>query len=333
LNFYSYADDFSQYQIAFYNVISSLRLSSTVDSEPVQASAPDGTYSSTDWNYRLTLPKAWERIPREVVDSYGQQISKQTGEAPAEYNVVFQPKGRRPFAYPYFMIAHYPASGTTLESLMQECPRSALDAMASQYSHNGMYRSFAFGDAVMHRDLNCVTVGMTGALADGAQLKGFMAFVPCRWGAINLNFYSNADDYALNQSRFLAVLSSLEFGGSSDRMSAQTSVQRHDPSLSDGRNWKLMLLQVASWIGQLLGSSALVYVLRRLFALVAGAARKRPFKGLEWPYGFATAVACGGSFLVTRGISMCLGYVICGAALYLVESAVHRRRRMQEPIG
>lgn len=282
------------------------------------------TYTNTEWGYSVSLPQGWEQIPREVIDSYGEALQAQTGEPSASVSVAFQMKGRSPFSYPYVGIEHMAGEPFTLDEIEQPETIAALNALAAQTSGKGMYKSFAFENPEARADLNCMLVDIVGELTNGSQIRGLLALVPCRWGVVGVYCYSFADDYHLNRPRFVDMLHSLSFAGST-----KTGATRSRPPVGSlTRQAKESRMpsstQVLGWVGLLIGSSVLLFGLSRLFLLIAKKVRRQAMKGVGWAYVTATAVACVVSFLPSNSTRMWLGYCVSGLLVYLIECAIRR---------
>lgn len=160
-------------------------------------------------HYSFDLPAGWEEIPKDVVDSFVDEVARQTQGQRIEYVAGFQLSDKEYFQYPYILVQEYKFEFDTpsYREIEKIFNMGSLDQVTTNKikEYSELVRNAKFDQPFVDKERNIIFVNIQADVVNIGAVNGLMVMFLGKGGIVQLNFYSVKDEY----SRWLPVFNSI----------------------------------------------------------------------------------------------------------------------------
>ncbi len=172
-------------------------------SDPIQAI---DLHQMTDFS--ISLPDEWVEIPRDVIDTYEEEISNLAPNAPIQhYDYGFQLGSTdKWFEYPYILI-QVNKMGRIPESQIEKLEKYSLQESFDEKNNNlsSIMSDIKVGKMYYDNEAKIIWLRIESNVVDVGHISGLAGMIPSEKGFFQVSGYSLKDDYSTYEPIFRAI--------------------------------------------------------------------------------------------------------------------------------
>jgi hypothetical protein len=214
--------------------------------------------------FSITLPEGWTEMPRNVIDSFEMELSKQAPNATQHYDYGFQlKKSENWFEYPYILV-QIKNTGRIQENQLEQLENLSLQEEIREKGKKDLgsvMSDIQVGKMYYDKHAKIVWLRIGANVINVGLITGLSGMVPTETGFIQVSGYSLADDFPNYNSTFQSVAMSVT----------------PEPELVYKPKWSDSLPPVVSEIdwGNVAGKALVGAIIFGIIALIVGLRKKK----------------------------------------------------------